>query len=253
MNETYAVLHYRFAPLCILFLLLFRDVAQWSKYLQADTFQAVGLLHLLITEPATLRTMEETKSGILLHVNEISRSQDPLLPHIMHVHNKSCELYDQLCAYWKTTAEWASGIELDYDIDPVQSDAYIASPVSGTIEKLPNPGNAPKHQTDLKSINQRAKYNNHVNTLIKELETHMADLGIYPRLLAMESVYKEWVAQQIDDTLASDTPFITEAMLQLAEDPQVQTLVQLKKEVFHLLIRLNKYWQDTDDARSEYN
>ena len=102
-------------------------------------------------------------------------------------------------------------------------------------------------------IQHKAKYNNYVIELMKCLDEHMSDLGIYPRLLAMETDYKEWVAAELAKPETKHRPFITEDMLKLATDAQVQMLMELKQEVWDLLTELDRYWQDTQELKAEFN
>lgn len=105
----------------------------------------------------------------------------------------------------------------------------------------------------MKHIQHKAKYNNYVSELIDCLEDHIADLGIFPRLLAMETDYKQWVEKQMADITPNHHPFITDDMLHLAEDPQVQVLMELHTEVMELISLLSAYWQQTDELKSEFN
>ena len=105
----------------------------------------------------------------------------------------------------------------------------------------------------MKNIKHRAKYNNYISELIDELENTLPDLGIYARLLAMETSYKEWTAQKIKESNSSSLPFITQEMLETADDEQVLAATELHKEVQELLFYLSDYWQTTDEIKSELN
>lgn len=105
----------------------------------------------------------------------------------------------------------------------------------------------------LKKIQHNARYNNFISELAENTEEAVTDLHVFIRLLAMETDYKDWVAQQMAENPNAHTPFLSEAMLSLAEDGQVQTLLDLREDLEDLLSYLTSYMLDTDEMKVEYN
>lgn len=105
----------------------------------------------------------------------------------------------------------------------------------------------------LKKIQHNARYNNFIRELAENTEEAVTDLHVFIRLLAMETDYKDWVAKQMEENPNAHTPFLSEAMLSLAEDGQVQTLLDLREDLEDLLSYLSSYMLDTDEMKVEYN
>jgi len=105
----------------------------------------------------------------------------------------------------------------------------------------------------LKRIQHNARYNNFIRELSDCTEEAVVDMHVWIRLLAMETDYKEWVAKQMEENPTAHKPFISEAMLTMAEDPQVQTLLDLRNEIEDLMGYLCTYMLDTDEMKVDYN
>ncbi|MFN0030924.1 MAG: hypothetical protein ACKVOR_02050 [Flavobacteriales bacterium] len=101
----------------------------------------------------------------------------------------------------------------------------------------------------LHQIQHRARYNNVVKELLDQLPDFHAEMGVYSRLLAMESTYKEWTQQQSDDSKA----YITDDMLTLSDDACTQATHEITASVLRLLYHLDDYWRTTAEVNVEEN
>lgn len=105
----------------------------------------------------------------------------------------------------------------------------------------------------LKQIQHRSRYNNYISAFMEELENCNAGAPLYARLLAEKTDFKDWVAEQKTINPSVPRPFITEEMLNKAEDPQVIALYQLNKKISECLNHYGSYWQGTDEVNMEMN
>ncbi len=101
----------------------------------------------------------------------------------------------------------------------------------------------------IKRIQHNARYNDFVKELLDQLPDFHAELGVYSRLLAMESTYKEWTEQQPEDSKA----YITEDMLNLSDDHCTRVAHQMHSSALLLMQRLDKYYSSTAEVRVEEN
>jgi len=105
----------------------------------------------------------------------------------------------------------------------------------------------------IKQIQHRSRYNNYISALIDVLENYSSGPPLYARMLAEKTDFKNWVAEQKTINPSVPRPFITEEMLNKAEDPQVIALHQLSKKLNECLEHFGSYWRGTDEINMEMN
>lgn len=105
----------------------------------------------------------------------------------------------------------------------------------------------------LKKIQHQARYNNFIADLDSITEDAVVDMHGFVRLLAMESDYKEWVAEQLAKDPKQPPIFLSEEMVNNAQDEQVCLLREVRDEFIELMGDLSIYLIDTDDLKAEYN
>lgn len=105
----------------------------------------------------------------------------------------------------------------------------------------------------LKKIQHTARYNNFIADLDSITEDAIVDMHGFVRLLAMESDYKEWVAEQMEKDSNQPPIYLSEEMVNHAQDEQVCLLREVRDEFIDLMGFLSIYLIDTDDLKADYN